>query len=248
MRENYLYTVDGVKKSSLVDGKMPMTETLENDTVEWNAVLKKTDTTVPIETTVINETTHQPETVIVNETYSSIVFTDGEIPENQRQTIALSKFPIMNVYDDVKNTSHKLGISFEGAILFPYYGVELNNDDKLGGVIYLMCQATGFKLKSNKELPGPNQRFSFIIPQTTPGDASDTPSDEQLQPMLTEIHPDTHEAYLMRLKNIHSGKKVLSQTDYATAPIAVQYLHRNDINTVDMYGKWSATRELLLRW
>ena len=85
----------------------------------------------------------------------------------------------------------------------------MKSNEELGGVIYTMCQATGFKLKSNKELPGPSQRFSFIIPRTKPGDSGDTPSDEQLQPMYTEIHPDTHEAYLLRLKNIHNGKKVL---------------------------------------
>ena len=112
----------------------------------------------------------------------------------------------------------------------------------------MMCQATGFKLKSNKELPGPSQRFSFIIPKTTPGDTGDTPSNEQLQPMYTEIHPDTHEAYLLRLKNIHSGKKVLSQTDYGTDPIVPQYLYRNNKNEISMYGKWTTDRTLLLTW
>ena len=112
----------------------------------------------------------------------------------------------------------------------------------------MMCQATGFKLKSNKELPGPSQRFSFIIPRTKPGDSGDTPSDEQLQPMYTEIHPDRHEAYLLRLKNIHNGKKVLSQIDYSTKAIVPEYLHRNNKTEVNMYGQWTTNKELLLNW
>lgn len=36
-----------------------------------------------------------------------------------------------------------------------------------GGVTYFMCQATGFKLTSNKELPSANQKFSIAIPETT---------------------------------------------------------------------------------
>ena len=35
------------------------------------------------------------------------------------------------------------------------------------GVVYFMCQATGYKIKSNKELPSPYQAFSKIVPDTT---------------------------------------------------------------------------------
>ena len=35
------------------------------------------------------------------------------------------------------------------------------------GVTYFMCQATGFKLMSNKELPSPKQVFSRYFPQST---------------------------------------------------------------------------------
>ena len=244
LRELYSYVENGETKYSL-NGKMTMPQTLEgdNDTANFNLKLKKTDTQVTKTRRVKDATTGEEQDETYTETYSSLV-----IDENGDTDIAASKFPLMNVYDDVQNTSHKLGISFEGNVLFPYYGVSLGDNETLNGVIYMMCQATGFKLKSNKELPGPNQRFSFIIPKTTTGDSSDTPSDEQLQPMFTEIHPDTHIAYLMRLKNIHSGKKVLSQTDYATAPILLQYLHRTDRNETNMYGAWVNDETQLLSW
>lgn len=233
LRENYLYTVDGVEKSSFANGPMIMPRTLQTDNATFIATL---NSNAPVDGDIVG---------------SNIQF------DNTGKTakVALSKFPLMNIDDDVNcpldsNNEKLKGInrSTDDSTIYPYYGVKLNDGEEFGGVIYMMCQATGFKLKSNKELPGPSQRFSFIIPETTPGDSGDTPSDEQLQPMYTEIHPDTHEAYLLRLKNIHSGKKVLSQTDYGTAAIVPQYLHRNNKTTVSMYGKWTADRTLLLTW
>ena len=45
-----------------------------------------------------------------------------------------------------------------------------------GGVTYFMCQATGYKLTSNKELPSNCQHFSVLIPKTgKKSDGSDSP-------------------------------------------------------------------------
>ena len=237
LRENYLYSDKGegdidVTKSSYANGPMVMPKTLETDTAIFTASLKS-DATVG------------------GGIGSNIQFGDNGEPVD----VALSKFPLMNIEDDVDcptgEDGQKLkGInkSADGSTIYPYYGVKLAPGTELDGVIYMMCQATGFKLKSNKELPGPSQRFSFIIPRTKPGDSGDTPSDEQLQPMYTEIHPDTHEAYLLRLKNIHNGKKVLSQTDYSTKAIVPEYLHRNSKTEVNMYGQWTTNKKLLLNW
>ena len=68
-----------------------------------------------------------------------------------------------------------------------------HNGDKYDGfVTYSMCQATGYKLKSNKELPSSLQVFSKIIPQTTNGkdeygNNSDSPNGNQLYPMYSVI-------------------------------------------------------------
>lgn len=61
-----------------------------------------------------------------------------------------------------------------------------------GFVTYSMCQATGYKLKSNKELPSATQVFSKIIPETQntdPGNSSssDSPSGNQLYPMYSVL-------------------------------------------------------------
>lgn len=269
LRENYIYyetdeNNNRVKKHS-IDGKMPMENTLENDSAEFIDTLK-INSSETVQTTVIDPVTNEERTETVT-VPSNIIFDDNMSDTDAKQKIALSKFPLMNYELDneytitqvtdpetgetsskinIKNVG-KNGISFQNDVLFPYYGVELQENEELGGVIYVMCQATGFKLKSNKELPGPNQKFSFIIPKTTVADSGDTPSDEQLQPMLTEIHPDSHKIYLMRLKNIQNGKKVLSQTDFGTKPISVEYLYR-DISSINMYGEWSTDKHILVSW
>lgn len=66
------------------------------------------------------------------------------------------------------------------------------NDKYDNFVTYSMCQATGFKLKSNKELPSATQVFSKIIPETVnnnPGNSSssDSPSKNQLYPMYSVL-------------------------------------------------------------
>jgi uncharacterized protein YejL (UPF0352 family) len=69
-----------------------------------------------------------------------------------------------------------------------------------------MLQATGFKLKSNKELPGTLQKFSQIIPKTNTGDSK--PSLQQIYPMFAKIslvsskYNDGLDFSLMAIKNI----------------------------------------------
>lgn len=68
-----------------------------------------------------------------------------------------------------------------------------HNGDKYDGfVTYSMCQATGYKLKSNKELPSSLQVFSKIIPMTDNGfdeynKNADKPNPNQLYPMYSVI-------------------------------------------------------------
>lgn len=67
-----------------------------------------------------------------------------------------------------------------------FYPATIMEDDvyKNNAVIYVMCQATGYKLTSNKELPTPAQKFSRLVPQTNPGTSSDTPDNNQKFPMF----------------------------------------------------------------
>ena len=66
--------------------------------------------------------------------------------------------------------------------------ITVTNNDKLDGfVTYSMCQATGYKLKSNKELPSKTQVFSRIIPLTNHAPNGDKPNGNQLYPMYSVL-------------------------------------------------------------
>ena len=90
-----------------------------------------------------------------------------------------------------------------------------------GFVTYSMCQATGYKLKSNKELPAQTQLFSKIIPQTTyKSDGSDSPHKNQLYPMYSvlEFNNDCSElsVSMNRIVGIllSPGSDTFTQTSY----------------------------------
>ena len=81
--------------------------------------------------------------------------------------------------------------------------INASNDKYDGFVNYSMCQATGYKLKSNKELPCAYQVFSKLIPKTTNEVSTgtggtltftDTVNGNQLYPMFSilEFEHDTN--------------------------------------------------------
>lgn len=150
-------------------------------------------------------------------------------------TINTTKFPLMK--------SSSLGITKTSALYYPYYGVS----NLTGGVVYFMCQATGFKLKSNKELPSPDQRFAYVIPKTTVGASSDTPNANQQRPMFAEIalNGGTYTIYLYRVENIMNGTKLFSQTNYSNSPASFKFLKGNEASVADgtpaIYGNWGYT-------
>ena len=101
-----------------------------------------------------------------------------------------------------------------------------------GFVTYSMCQATGYKLKSNKELPAQTQLFSKIIPQTTyKDDGSDSPHKNQLYPMYSviEFNNDCSElsVSMNRIVGIllSPGSDTFTQTSYGG--------YNTDIHNID---------------
>jgi hypothetical protein len=115
------------------------------------------------------------------------------------------------------------------------------DDDKYDGFInYSMCQATGYKLKSNKELPCAYQVFSKIIPMTShtadaSGKISDSPSGNQLYPMFSiiEVEHDTDgnnviamNVKMCRVAGIFAvdGKDSFTQTSYGNRELKIYYL------------------------
>jgi hypothetical protein len=118
-----------------------------------------------------------------------------------------------------------------------------NNDKYDGFVNYSMCQATGYKLKSNKELPCAYQVFSKLIPKTknevstdTGGvlKFTDTVNGNQLYPMFSilEFEHDRDEninainVELCRVTGIFKadGKDSFTQTSFGTKSPSIQYL------------------------
>ena len=112
-----------------------------------------------------------------------------------------------------------------------------------GGVVYFMCQATGYKLTSNKELPSANQKFSMVIPQTTITGGADKADNNQKYPMfgIISLDSDKYTLKLARIVNIFKSYK-FNQLEYSTDPMTLQYFVQNDTNN---YGSWSSTETVM---
>ena len=187
------------------------------------------------------------ERTLENDTVNfNLYYKDGQLYDTNVEgstQIQSSKFPIMQ--------SSTLGINKDGngSVWYPYFGVAELND----GVVYSMCQATGYKLKSNKELPSTNQRFAYIIPETNIADSK--PANNQLYSMFTEIVlGNTLDIYLYRILDItlntpggvESGNKTakeFTQLDYQTKKSSYEYLIHESHNDKDViYGTWQKNK------
>jgi hypothetical protein len=120
------------------------------------------------------------------------------------------------------------------------------------GVRYFMCQATGYKLTSNKELPSPKQIFSEFIPITVPGTSKDTPDNNQKYPMFAIITIEEnniqYKVKLARIANILKNY-TFTQQSFTTDNMELEYLVTKYVNLnkeevsanegkPDGYGKW----------
>lgn len=101
-----------------------------------------------------------------------------------------------------------LGYNFnnDDAIRFsPATAHDLSNTSKYHPVTYMMCQASGYKLTSNKELPSTYQHFSRIIPATK---SEDTKADNnQKFPMIAIIkfiESENSVNYTIELARVHN--------------------------------------------
>ena len=144
-----------------------------------------------------------------------------------------TKIPIMVVPSNIPE-----GVTINSGIIWPYYGL---HEDTFTKVVYSMCQATGFKLKSNKELPSSQQKFSYVIPKTDNSGSSDAPNSNQLKPMVVEVQIDreNYSVYLARIEEITNGTTLFSQDAYSTKAAYFMYLQSvSDDDEDKLYGKW----------
>ena len=123
------------------------------------------------------------------------------------------------------------------SVFYPYTHVE----NLPQAVTYFMCQASGYKLTSNKELPSAVQKFSKILPKTINA-GSDSPSGEQKYPMFSEVSFTStgYKIILARVANIMTAGSFTAYK-FSTDPIQIQYFNNvleNDLTNDNPYGVW----------
>ena len=134
--------------------------------------------------------------------------------------------------------------------------IDTNDDGKYDGFInYSMCQATGYKLKSNKELPCAFQVFSKLIPETSHANGKDTANGNQLYPMYSvlQFYHDRDgeinaiDVKMCRVTNIFTknGGDSFTQTSYGKNVPGIEYLieSKSDDPIKYMYGTWVSNLE-----
>ena len=234
IKEKYSWTYNGVTKDSSVERK-PMFATLADEAnggdynVSWEIDL--TSDTVRNEYKITTTRTGTPENPGVPDSVKLNSTKTPYIPENlyneygsETYTHATGLFRCCTPL--TVNTSNSSGDDYN-----PTY----NNF-----VTYSMCQATGYKLKSNKELPSIYQMFSKIIPETSHGTSSDSPSSEQLYPMYSvlEFNNDCSELNISmnRITGIFNddGGDKFDQNAYGKGVLGVQTLSPGP----GIYGTW----------
>ena len=122
----------------------------------------------------------------------------------------------------------------------------------IGGVTYFMCQASGYKLTSNKELPSQNQKYSRILPKTTTttsgtGDSttySDKADNNQKYPMfaIINVNNGSYSIKLARVAEIMSSYK-FNQATYSKKEMYFQWLTEVAANN---FGSWGTTENFLI--
>lgn len=179
---------------------------------------------------------------LVNET--SVRWT-SDLENQNLNNVPLTKLPLVKTETGTYRGGVDPNHFAPGEFVTNFQQFKLNEQDQnpyTTGVIYFMCQATGFKQKSNKELPSTSQKFSQFIPKS---DLTATPaaaSNEQQMPMYAIFKLNQNNPWsvqLIRLNNIQSGKaKLLTQLDYGKQAITRQYLYDDPNDQAWPYGSW----------
>lgn len=135
---------------------------------------------------------------------------------------------------------------------WPYTEETITGTDtyKDNRVIYFMCQATGYKQTSNKELPTNFQSFSSVIPQSkitiTDGKVTKSEADNnQKYPMFVRLTlgESNWEVRLSRICNIQNSNYKFNQTAYGTADMEEEFA---TVNSESKYCNWSTNNSALL--
>ena len=257
--ENYKYN-DGIDKWSLINGPMTMSETLNTAaerSVTWlwgkgSEKMRAVDavTGIVIDKSQVNHTKTPLVVVSTNElnirypnSYKALL--DGTSEEN---CLINDKY----MYEqDI--TSYHASANVNENIFLPCHIVSETwaAEHNISPVIYFMCQATGYKLTSNKELPTPKQRFSILVPKTDDTGKSDAANANQKNPMYAVITLNnankTYTLELVRVRGIFNDTAPTSlgsaikgfkfnQQDYGKKNIALQYTKLADLSVNNVFN------------
>lgn len=170
----------------------------------------------------------------------NLIWTDGD-------NIHLSKLPIVNEKDYSGYNYHS-----ESGYIHPLTIYE-NDTYPYPGVVYYMCQATGYKLTSNKELPSPFQEFAQLIPSTgQKSDGSDSPDSSQRRPMFSIINCDETGVFkiaLIRIENILYIKDEkgfnFTQTTHGKDVLQLNYAYKSDEKS--RFCEWKSDRSYIIQ-
>lgn len=102
-----------------------------------------------------------------------------------------------------------------------------------GGIVYFMCQATGYKQTSNKELPSQDQKFSCIVSKTTSNGKADA---QQKYPMfgVIDVSNGSYTVKLARITNIMASG-VFKQSIHGVGIPTIQWMTLTSDND---FGSW----------
>ena len=193
--ENYKYN-DGTDKWSLIDGPMTMEETLNSNiekSVNWiwgkgEEQMRSVDGTsgIIIDKSEINHTKTPLVIVSTEELTTRYPNSYTALLNDSSEENCLINDKYMYEQDI---TSYHASENVNENIFLPCHIVSETwaESHNISPVIYFMCQATGYKLTSNKELPTPKQRFSILVPKTDDTGKSDSANANQKNPMYAVI-------------------------------------------------------------
>ena len=145
-------------------------------------------------------------------------YTDNDV------TYSSTKFPYSYASGDDAVTISSTG---------QYQPLLKSSSNELNYVTYFMCQATGYKVKSNKELPSDKQTFAKVVAGTSGSSAQMS----QLYPMyaIVEFNDSEIKVKLVRLGNIitintNKTTESFNLQSISTETLSTQYLPATGIN------------------
>lgn len=234
IKENYKWSV---KTDEYVNGKPKYSEPIES-----------VYGSKPMDSTLKDESGLYPQYKV---SWEVVTDNNGDNPYNvavgdKEVTISSTKLPY--IPSDLYNRIGKYTSEKNESYFICCTPTDVSDGGKYDGYInYSMCQATGYKLKSNKELPCQFQVFSKLIPMTSHDGGSDGASQNQIYPMYSvlmfnhdeEGNINAIDVRLCRITGIFKseGGDLFTQTSYGTNKPHIEYLIEvNDDNVRDING------------